>query len=143
MVWIIQRLSGLRSRPPVGVAQLWIVRHSMFRILSFGCLLVSVAAIAVMTLNYVDPPITDPLLFGFVKSDRYLPAGDSISRTELYSPVQKLLADDRRAYRSILFLSGVALLSAFCLFLSSSSRGKLSNKALQATAAAPSVLTEP
>ena len=27
MVWVIQRLSSLRSHPPVGVAQLWIVRR--------------------------------------------------------------------------------------------------------------------
>src|SRR5262245_59636414 len=100
----------------------------MFRILSFCFLLVSLLAFAGMTLSYVDPPITDPLVFGFVKSDRYLPAGDPISRTDLYSPVQKLLADDRRAYKNILFLSGVALLSAGSLFFSSSSRGKLSNK---------------
>ena len=114
----------------------------MFRILSFCCLLISVVTIAAMTLDYVDPPITDPLVFGFIKSDRYLPTGDSIGRTELYSPVQKLLADDRRAYKSILILSGIALVSAFSLFFSTSSR-KLSNKALQATATAPSVLTRP
>jgi hypothetical protein len=30
MIWIIQRLSSLRSRSPVGVAQLWIVRHQDF-----------------------------------------------------------------------------------------------------------------
>ena len=29
MVWVIQRLSSLRSHPPVGVAQLWIVRPRM------------------------------------------------------------------------------------------------------------------
>ncbi len=96
----------------------------MFRLLTFCCLLVSLGAIAVMTLNYVDPPITDPLVFGFIKSNRYLPSGDSINRVELYSPVQKLLADDRRAYKSILSLSGVAVLSAFGLFFSSSSRRK-------------------
>lgn len=88
-----------------------------------------------MTLSYVDPPITDPLVFGFIKSDKYLPIGDSIGRTELYSPVQKLLADDRRAYKSILLLSGVALLSALSLFFATSSRAKMSNPALQATAA--------
>ena len=97
----------------------------MFRILSFCCLLVSVVAIAAMTLNYVDPPITDPLVFGFIKSDKYLPTGDSIVRTELYSPVQKLLADDRRAYKNILLLSGVALVSAFSLFFSSSIRARI------------------
>ena len=96
--------------------------YSMLRLLSFCCLLACLAAIAVMTLGYVDPPVTDPLVFGFMKSDKYLPAGDTISRVELYSPVQKLLADDRRAYRSILWLSGVALLCALGLFLSSSSR---------------------
>jgi len=93
----------------------------MLRLLSFCCLLASLAGIAILTLNYVDPPITDPLVFGFVKSDRYLPAKDTISRVELYSPVQKLLADDRRTYKSILWLSGVALLCALGLFLSSSS----------------------
>lgn len=76
-----------------------------------------------MTLGYVDPPVTDPLVFGFIKSDRYLPTGDTIGRVELYSPIQKLLADDRRAYRSILWLSGVAVLCALGLFLSSASRG--------------------
>jgi len=85
----------------------------------------SLGGILVTTLNYVDPPVTDPLLFGFIKSDRYLPAGDSISRVELYSPVQKLLADDRRDYRSIMFLSGVALISALGMFISSVSRRKL------------------
>ena len=94
----------------------------MLRLLSFCCLLAALAAIAVLTVSYVDPPITDPLVFGFVKSDKYLPAGDTIRRVELYSPVQKLLADDRRAYRSVLWLSGVAVLCALGLFLSSLSR---------------------
>ena len=94
----------------------------MLRLFSFCCLLACLGAIALMTLDYVDPPVTDPLLFGFIKSDRYLPAGDTIGRVELYSPVQKLLADDRRAYRSVLWLSGVAVLCALGLFLSSSSR---------------------
>ncbi len=94
----------------------------MFRLLSFCCLLVSLAAIAITTLNYVDPPVTDPLVFGFVKSDKYLPAKDTISRVELYSPVQKLLAEDRRAYTRVLWLSGVAVLCALGLFLSSRSR---------------------
>jgi hypothetical protein len=46
MVWIIQRLSSLRSRSPVGVAQLWIVRHhhtrymkTAFTVLALGLLL--------------------------------------------------------------------------------------------------------
>ena len=91
----------------------------MIRFLSFCCLLASLGAITVTTLDYVDPPATDQLLFGFIKSDKYLPAGDSISRVELYAPVQKLLADDRRVYKRILSLSGVALLSAFALFFSS------------------------
>jgi hypothetical protein len=99
------------------------VRHSMLRLLSFCCLLAALAAIAALTLSYVDPPITDPLVFGFVKSDKYLPAGDTFRRVELYSPVQKLLADDRRAYRSVLWLSGVAVICALVLFLSSASRG--------------------
>lgn len=107
----------------------------MFRTLSFCCLIVSVVAIAGVTLNYVDPPITDPLVFGFIKSDKYLPAADVINRTDLYAPIQKLLADDRRGYKSILCLSGVALLSAFGLFFWS--RSRLSNKALHATTAVP------
>lgn len=103
----------------------------MFRILSFCFLLTSLIGIAVMTLDYVDPPISDPLVFGFVKSDRYLPAGDSISRADLYSPISKLLADDRRAYKSILWLSGMALVSAITLFISSSSRAKRLNKTVR------------
>jgi hypothetical protein len=101
-------------------------RHSMFRILSFCCLLLclGLGGISGMTLDSVDSPVTDPLLFGFIKSDRYLPPGDSISRVELYSPAQKLLAEDRRAYKGILVLSGVAFVSAFGLFVSSGSRKK-------------------
>ena len=95
----------------------------MFRLVTFCCLLASLASITVTTLNYVDPPITDPLVFGFIKSDRYLPPGDPIRRVDLYSSVQKLLADDRRAYKRILWLSGVALLSTVGLFVSGSSRG--------------------
>jgi hypothetical protein len=94
----------------------------MLRVFSFCCLLACLGAIALTTLQYVDPPVTDPLVFGFIKSDRYLPTGDTIGRVELYSPVRKLLADDRRAYRSVLWLSGVAVLCALGLFLSSASR---------------------
>jgi hypothetical protein len=90
----------------------------MFRLLSFCFLLASLIGIAVMTLDYVDPPITDPLVFGFIKSDGYLPAGDTVGRADLYAPITKLLAEDRRAYRSILWLSGVALVSAIGLFVS-------------------------
>jgi hypothetical protein len=100
----------------------------MFRILSFCFLLASLIGIAVMTLDYVDPPISDPLVFGFVKSDKYLPAGDSISREDLYSPISKLLADDRRAYLGILCLSGVALVSTVALFISSSRRRNVSEQ---------------
>jgi hypothetical protein len=90
----------------------------MFRTLSFCVLLASLIGIACMTLDYVDPPITDPLVFGFIKSDGYLPAGDTVNRVDLYAPVTKLLAEDRRAYRSILWLSGVAVVSAIGLFVS-------------------------
>jgi hypothetical protein len=97
----------------------------MFRIVSFCCLLASLGAIAVMTFSYVDPPVSDPLVFGFIKSDRYLPVGESISRVALYPAVQKLLADDRRAYRGILYLSGVGMLSAIGVFSSSVSRMRI------------------
>jgi hypothetical protein len=90
----------------------------MFRLLSFCLLLASLIGIAAMTLDYVDPPVTDPLVFGFIKSDAYLPAGDTVSRTDLYGPITKLLAKDRRAYRSILWLSGVAVVSSIGLFVS-------------------------
>ena len=90
----------------------------MFRVLSFCFLLASLIGIAVMTLDYVDPPVTDPLVFGFIKSDGYLPDGDTVGRTDLYGPITKLLAEDRRAYRSILWLSGVAVVSAIGLFVS-------------------------
>jgi hypothetical protein len=113
----------------------------MLRLFSFICLLLCLAIIAFRTLDYVDPPVTDPLLFGFIKSDRYLPPGDSIGRVELYGPVQKLLAEDRRAYRSILFSSCAAFLAACGLFFSS--RSKVSIKSPQATATAPPVVTEP
>jgi hypothetical protein len=62
--------------------------------------------------EYVDPPATDPPLFGFIKSHRYLPKRDSISRVELYSPGHKVLAEDRRGYATILWLSAVALIAA-------------------------------
>lgn len=90
----------------------------MFRLLSFCFLLASLIGIAVMTLDYVDPPITDPLVFGFIKSDGYLPTGDTVDRADLYAPITKLLAKDRRGYRRILWLSGVALVSAIGLFVS-------------------------
>ena len=108
--------SANQSEPPPR----WAVdrRQSLFRFLSFCFLLASLIGIAVMTLDYVDPPITDPLVFGFIKSDGYLPAGATVGRVDLYGPITKLLAEDRRAYRSILWLSGVALVSAIGLFVS-------------------------
>jgi hypothetical protein len=96
----------------------------MFRHLSFCLLLLCLGGIALATFEYVDPPITDPLLFGFIKRDRYLPKGDLIRRVELYSPVQKLLAEDRRAYATILCLSGVALISAVGLFFGTTNRSE-------------------
>jgi hypothetical protein len=84
----------------------------------------SIGGIAFITLNYVDPPVTDPLVFGFVKSNRYLPQGDSFRREELYSPLSKLLAEDRQGYSSILYLSGVALLSALGLYFATARLGK-------------------
>jgi hypothetical protein len=90
----------------------------MLRIISFVVLLVSLLCIAVITDYHVDPPITDPVVVGFIKSDYYLPKGDTVSRVDLYAAISKLLADDRRAYRGISILSGVALASAFGLFVS-------------------------
>jgi hypothetical protein len=46
----------------------------------------------------------------------------------LYSPISKLLADDRRAYLGILCLSGVALVSTVALFISSSRRRNVSEQ---------------
>ena len=90
----------------------------MLRIISFCVLLVSLLCIAVITDYHVDPPITDPIVVGFIKSDYYLPVGDTVNRVDLYASISKLLADERRGYRGILFLSGVALASAVGLFVS-------------------------
>ena len=105
----------------------------MFRILSFCVLLASLIGIACMTLDYVDPPVTDPLAFGFIKSDGYLPVGDTVSRVDLYAPVSKLLAEDRHAYKSILWLSGAALISAISLFISEGDHAMSPNQSPEPT----------
>lgn len=92
----------------------------MYRQLTFSCLLLSLGAIAVITLSYVDPPITDGLVFSFIKTNGYLPPGDTINRVELYAPVTKLLEADRRGYKTVLFFAGVALLSAVGLYFATS-----------------------
>ena len=84
-------------------------------------MLVSLVGIAVVTLVYVDAPVTDELLFAFIKSDKFLPAKDTIERHELLSPARELLAQDRRGYKGILYLVVLAGLGAAGLFFSSTS----------------------
>ena len=56
MVWVIQRLSSLRSRSPVGVAQLWIVRqHYTFMNYITSLLLCAIPAILLIVFVVVVP----------------------------------------------------------------------------------------
>jgi hypothetical protein len=66
----------------------------------------------VLTLDYFDPPATDPLMVRFVKSGDYLPSGDTFTVRQIVPPVSRILEEDRRSYRWVFFVSVLGLAAA-------------------------------
>jgi hypothetical protein len=80
-------------------------------------LFAGLVCVLIFTLDYFDAPATDPLMMRFLKSGKYLPAGDTFSITQVADSVSRLLSADREGYRHIFFASLVSLFAALGLAL--------------------------
>ena len=63
-----------------------------------------------MTARYLDPPFTDQALVTFITSDIYLPPSEELTRSDIATGLSKLLAEERALYKTLFYLSCVALI---------------------------------
>jgi hypothetical protein len=109
----LSRLTSL-----VGGGSAFFVRHmSIARQICWFFLFAGLVCVLGFTLNYFDPPATDPLMMRFLKSGQYLPAGDTFSITQVAGSVSRLLEVDREGYRHMFFASLVSFIAALGLAL--------------------------
>jgi hypothetical protein len=90
---------------------------SIARRICWFFLFAGLVCVLVFTLDYFDPPVTDPLMMRFLKSGKYLPAGDTFSITQVADSVSRLLEADREGYRHIFFASLASFFAALGLAL--------------------------
>jgi hypothetical protein len=67
--------------------------------------------IFILTTSYFGPQPNEAIMVRFANSGAYLPPGQSFTREQIWSPVSRILTDDRQEYRQICFvslLSGIA-----------------------------------
>jgi len=64
----------------------------------------------ILTASYFGPQPNEAIMSRFALGD-YLPPGQSVPREQIWSPVSRILTEDRQDYRQICFvsvLSGIA-----------------------------------
>jgi hypothetical protein len=105
MVWVIQRLSSLRSHSPVGVAQLWLVRRLEHHMKKFafilGLVLIAAALVAVgWWLGFRERYLTEA--YSVTTLDKYLT--DAGTKAMLLHEMDVGRPDDVRRVREMLRL---------------------------------------
>jgi hypothetical protein len=60
--------------------------------------------IIILTASYFGPTPNEAIMSRFALAD-YLPPGQSLAREQIWSPVSRILTEDRQDYRQICFVS--------------------------------------
>ena len=100
-----------RFTPRVGGGSAFFVRHmSVARKCCWLVLFGGLSWIMILTASYFGPQPNEAIMSRFALGD-YLPPGQSVPREQIWSPVSRILTEDRQDYRQICFvsvLSGIA-----------------------------------